>query len=173
MAQMLTMKKPSNLKRKRKHGFRSRMKKKKAVNLLSQEEGRKAVNVSPFNDQRFSKQERLRKQKEFERVFRQGNKLTGKLVALHYIYNGEDLQRVGVTVSKRVDKKAVTRNRLKRIFREIFRIEKAALPKGVDIILRALPACSKVEYGELRYEILSLAENIRPEKTNISANKVL
>lgn len=68
----------------------------------------------------------------------------------------------------------MTRNRLKRIFREIFRIEKAALPKGgVDIILRALPACSKVEYGELRYEILSLAENIRPEKTNISANKVL
>jgi len=67
----------------------------------------------------------------------------------------------------------VTRNRLKRIFREVFRTERPSLPDGIDIVLRALPTSAKAEYGELRYEILSLAENIRPEKTDISANQVL
>jgi len=43
-------------------------------------------------------------------------------------------------------------------------MNKAAFPDGCDIILRALPKCKDVDYGELRYEILSLAENIRPEK---------
>jgi ribonuclease P protein component len=96
-------------------------------------------------------------------VFRQGRKSVGRYVALHYIYINEDQRRLGVTVSKRVDKKAVTRNRLKRIFREIFRMNKGAFPKGCDIILRALPRSADADYGELRYEILSLAENIKSE----------
>jgi len=143
------------------------------ANLSSLEEGRKAVSVLPSNNQHFLKSERLRKNKEFEKVFRQGRKLIGEYLALHYYYNGEDLRRVGVTVSKRVDKKAVTRNRLKRIFREVFRIEKDCLPAGIDIVLRALPKSANADYGELRYEILALAENIRPAKTNNPANQVL
>lgn len=141
--------------------------------MSSPEEGQKAVSVSPFNDQRLRKTERLKKTKEFERVFRQGRKLVGKYVALHYIYNGEDLRRVGVTVSKRVDKKAVTRNRLKRRFREIFRTNKDLFPIGYDLVLRALPKILEADYGELRYEILKLAENIRPEKPADSADQAV
>ena len=132
--------------------------------MLSPEEGLKAVSVSQSNDQRLRKTERLKKKNEFEKVFRQGRKLTGKFVALHYIYNGEDQRRVGVTVSKRVDKRAVARNRLKRRFREIFRTNKEHFPSGFDYVLRALPKSLEAEYGELIYEILKLAENIRPEK---------
>ena len=127
------------------------------------EEGQKAVSVSQFSNQLFSKSERLTKTTEYETVFRKGRKLIGRYVALHYIYNGEDRKRVGVTVSKRVDKKAVTRNRLKRIFREIYRTNKGAFPDGCDFVLRALPKSRSADSGELRYEILSLAENIRPE----------
>lgn len=141
--------------------------------MSSPEEGREAVSVSLLNNQRFRKAERLRKQKEFERVFRKGRKHVGRYVALHYIYNGEDLRRVGLTVSKRVDKRAVARNRLKRRFREIFRTNKDLFPSGFDFVLRALPKSLEADYGELRYEILKLAENIRPEKSDLSDNQVL
>lgn len=80
---------------------------------------------------------------------------------------------MGVTVSKRVDKKAVTRNRLKRSFREIFRRDKDSFPSGLDIVLRALPKSVDADYGELRYEILSLAENIKPEKPADSSAPVI
>ncbi|PLX70898.1 MAG: ribonuclease P protein component [Denitrovibrio sp.] len=127
------------------------------------EEELKDVSVLQSDDQRLKKNEKLTKTKEFEQVFRQGRKKIGKFVALHYIYNGKDLNRVGVTVSKRVDKKAVTRNRLKRIFRDIYRTSKMAFPVGHDFVLRALPKSANAQYGELRYEILSLAKSIRPE----------
>ena len=134
-----------------------------AANSPSLEEGLKDVSVLQSKDQRFPKRERLTITKEFETVFRRGRKLVGKYVALHYIYKGEDRERVGVTVSKRVDKLAVTRNRLKRIFREIYRTNKGAFPDGHDFVLRALSKSSGASFGELRYEILSLTENIRPE----------
>jgi ribonuclease P protein component len=141
--------------------------------LFSPEEEQKVASVSQCSDGRLRKNERLKKTKEFEKVFRKGRKLTGRFVALHYVYNNEDLRRVGVTVSKRVDKKAVTRNRLKRRFREIFRLAKDAFPAGCDLVFRALPKSVNASYGELRNEILSLAENIRPEKSYNTDDQVL
>jgi len=131
--------------------------------LLSPEEERKAASALPSNKNCFKASERLKKTKDFEKVFRQGRKVIGRYTALHYMHIGEDKRRLGVTVSKRVDKRAVTRNRLKRIFREIFRTEKGAFPLGYDFVLRALPKSIEAQYSELRDEILSLADKINAD----------
>jgi len=139
--------------------------------LLSPEEGPKVASV--LQSKRFTKKERLKKNTEFEKVFRKGRKVSGRYVALHYRFTGEDHKRLGVTVSKRVDRRAVTRNRLKRNFREIFRTNRNVFPDGADIVLRAMPGSADAKYGELKNEILSLAELIGPKKASNSADQIL
>lgn len=119
--------------------------------------------------ERFPKQDRIRAARDFERVFRQGKKKQGRFICIHYLYNKEDRTRVGITVSKKVDKRAVVRNLTKRRLREIFRKNRQMFPCCLDIVFRALPACANAEYGELRDEVISLAADIGFKKTdNIS-----
>lgn len=49
--------------------------------------------------------------------------------------NGESVSRVMVSVSKRLFKRAVKRNLLKRRLREAYRTRKGLLPAGVDLML--------------------------------------
>ncbi|MGE4267610.1 MAG: ribonuclease P protein component [Deferribacterales bacterium] len=117
----------------------------------------------------FPEKDRLKITRDFERVFRQGKKKQGRFVCIHYLYNEEDRTRVGITVSKKVDKRAVVRNLIKRRLREIFRRNRQVFPCCLDMVFRALPACTNADYGELRDEVISLAADIGLKKTdNIS-----
>ena len=49
--------------------------------------------------------------------------------------NSLDHARLGLSVGKVTWKSAVKRNRVRRIFREAFRLEQAKLPAGHDIVL--------------------------------------
>jgi ribonuclease P protein component len=51
--------------------------------------------------------------------------------------NGLGLNRLGVTVTRKVGK-AVVRNRLKRAAREFFRLRQPSWPQGLDVLLIAL-----------------------------------
>lgn len=121
----------------------------------------------------FPQGDRIRSKRDFERVFRQGRKRTGRFVCLHYIYNEEDRTRVGLTVSKKVDTRAVIRNLIKRRLRDIFRRNRQSFPDCLDIVIRALPGCAQAQYGELRDEVLKLAEYAGSNKTVNSADKTV
>lgn len=121
----------------------------------------------------FSAQHRLKRGSDFDRVFRQGKRLAGRYVCLHYISNDEDRTRVGLTVSKKVDKRAVRRNLIKRRLREIFRKNMTLFPERHDIIIRAMPGCADAQYGELQDEVLLLAANAGLKKTYTPADKIL
>lgn len=67
------------------------------------------------------KEYRLKKKKEFEEVREKGRVWHGPKISLAMLEKDEGGTRVGVVVSKKVDKRAVERNRLRRLVAEVFR----------------------------------------------------
>ncbi|MFH1228776.1 MAG: ribonuclease P protein component [Planctomycetota bacterium] len=86
----------------------------------------------------FSKKQRILKNKEFMRVFKRGRSLSNDLLFVHIIPNELGYCRLGLAIGKEVHL-AVWRNRIKRLIRESFRLNKPALcgpAAGLDIIVR-------------------------------------
>ena len=117
---------------------------------------------------RFPRCAHLRVSAQFQAVFGEGKRISGNNFRLHVHLPGEaDQPRLGVTVSKRVDKLAVGRNRIRRQIKEVFRLQRATLPAG-DFVVLAKPEAAKTDNAALRAELLSLFERARTLKPMIS-----
>ena len=107
---------------------------------------------------------RLRVSAEFQAVFKAGRRLSSPQLRLFAHVRAEaKVPRLGVAVSKKVDKRAVGRNRIKRLARETFRRERHQLPPG-DYVLIAQPGASALSSDELRSQWLQLLERARSLK---------
>ena len=84
---------------------------------------------------RFRRKMRMRRQRDFQRAYGQGNRARGSLLVVVACANGLDHSRLGLSVGRKVWKSAVRRNRVRRIFREAFRLAYAGLPQGYDFVL--------------------------------------
>lgn len=77
----------------------------------------------------FSKKEKLKSQKLIEQLFAEGKSVSAFPLRMVYIQTPLDSEvkiKAGVSVSKRNFKKAVDRNRIKRLLREAYRLNKAS-----------------------------------------------
>ena len=81
----------------------------------------------------------------FQRAYRTGSRARGDLLIVVAVPNELDHPRLGLSVGKRIWKSAVRRNRVRRIFREAFRLTREKLPEGVDVIL--IPAAPQLDPG--------------------------
>ena len=78
--------------------------------------------------------------------------------------------KAGFTVSKKVSKSAVERNKLKRRLREIYRRNKNVLPANVSIIIRVLPQAAGADFNEIKNEVLSLFKVIASKEYSSNAD---
>jgi ribonuclease P protein component len=106
---------------------------------------------------RFPRRAQLRASAEFQAVFGGGTRFSGPLFRLQVLpaSSGEAQARLGMTVSKRVDKRAAARNRIRRQVRECFRQQRHALPPG-DYVFQARPEAAQVDNPGLRHALLKL-----------------
>jgi ribonuclease P protein component len=105
-----------------------------------------AGKTSVFN---FTKANRILKKLEFKSVLDHGSKVVAPHVVVYGI-GGSAAPRLGLIVSKKVGN-AVTRNRVKRMIREIFRhrLPELTQDQGVDIVVIARYSAGNVPFEEL------------------------
>ena len=80
------------------------------------------------------KEFRLRKQKDFENVFNRGVYFSEKFLMLKAVENSLSFSRFGFVVSKKISKKAVERNRVKRLMSESIRLSQEKIKPGFDVV---------------------------------------
>jgi ribonuclease P protein component len=89
------------------------------------------------------KSSRVVRRGDFQRAYKLGARSRGEILVVVAVPNGLDRPRVGLSVGKVVWRGAVQRNRVRRVFREAFRLSQHDLPSGFDLIL--IPARPKLE----------------------------
>lgn len=100
----------------------------------------------------FTKEDRIRKSADYRILSKKGKRFYSDFFIFVSRKNQFLRSRLGITVSKKVGK-AVDRNRIKRIIREYFRLNKSFLPGRLDINIIAKQATGEVGRNKIRDDL--------------------
>jgi ribonuclease P protein component len=100
----------------------------------------------------FLKSERLLDRKEFVNLNRFGRKFYTHHFTITVMQNGRGVTRLGIAVGKRIGN-AVKRNRVKRLIREAFRLNKGMFPKGCDLVIAARRSADDLDSWKITREL--------------------
>ncbi|MGH9449493.1 MAG: ribonuclease P protein component [Terriglobia bacterium] len=103
----------------------------------------------------FPKSLRLLRRPEYRRVYEEGRRGSARACTIFYRSNGLSQTRLGITAPKALGN-AVRRNRIRRRLREVFRLNRAAIPPGWDIVLNPRASVANIPFPALVKEILRL-----------------
>lgn len=87
------------------------------------------------SDGDFPKEEHILKSKDFRIAYRKGVSSRKGAIILYSSQNSLTHNRIGFSISSSNVKRATRRNRIRRLFRETYRLRKDSLKKGYDIVI--------------------------------------
>ncbi|MFT5839888.1 MAG: ribonuclease P protein component [Flavobacteriales bacterium] len=108
-----------------------------------------------MGENNFSRELRLLTPTHFEYVFNKAIPAVSPQLTLLARFNTSDNPRLGITLAKKRVKYAHDRNRLKRIIRESFRLERHSLP-NIDIVVVGKSGLDKLSNKELFFLLSKL-----------------
>jgi ribonuclease P protein component len=106
---------------------------------------------------------RIRRAGDFAALRQASGRLGGRCFSVRYRPNELGHARLGLAISKRVSKRAVERNRIKRLLRESFRRIRNDLPP-LDLVFMAREQAAGVPGPELLAELDMLWRKLLPLK---------
>jgi ribonuclease P protein component len=122
------------------------------------------VNSGPAVSEGFSRDDRLRQRREFEECYASGVRVSGRHVQVFLLpATGRSARvRLGISVPRRVGT-AVTRNRVRRRLREIFRrTTRSRLSLSstgpVSLVVNARPSAAAASFSELSQDFESAVQ---------------
>ena len=77
-----------------------------------------------------------------------------------------DGARLGITITKKTAQRAVARNRVKRVVREVFRRERALFPVGCDVVVVAKTGAELLGYAEVLAELQAVTAKLASAARN-------
>ena len=99
----------------------------------------------------FQRTDRVRRRRHYLSIQKRGKRVhTANFVFV--LHPNEEGRRLGITVTRRV-KRAVDRNRIKRLLREVFRRNRGLFPSRSDVVAIARPGAEQLDYRRLREEV--------------------
>ena len=122
-----------------------------------------------MTDARFPRQARVRARADFDRIFRDGRRVALPALALHWLGDGQPA-RLGLAVSRKVDPRAVGRNRIKRILRDAFRHLRPTLADGAYVLVARAPAAAATPAAlrEAFHQLLRRAGALPPPAAEVT-----
>ncbi len=102
----------------------------------------------------------LNKNTMFLRVYSKGKSSANKYLAVYALKTKREKGiRLGITVSKKVGC-AVTRNRIKRLIREGYRLNEERIKEGMDIVVVARRNSANADYKSISSALIHLLEKL-------------
>jgi len=122
--------------------------------LSSSGEGQKDVSAcqseqGPF---RLTKEDRIRRSSDFRSILKQGRRYRTSHFVVRAAGNQIGKPRLGMAVGRKSGN-ACARNRIKRRLREYFRLNRAKMPPGVDMVFIPLQGATSLGTARLQQEL--------------------
>ena len=102
---------------------------------------------------RFS--ESLKKNSDFQNVYRNGKSYANKYLVMYVLENNKEINRLGISASKKVGN-SVVRHRFARLVRESYRLHENIFNSGLDIVVVARNSAAGIGYAEVESALLQI-----------------
>lgn len=104
----------------------------------------------------FNNTKGIKKDYEFRKVYKHGKSFANKYLVVYILKNKTDQTRIGISISKKVGN-AITRNRIRRRMKEIYRLKiDENIKKGYDLVFISRVAAKDANYKDIEKSMYSL-----------------